>query len=47
MTVAALPDISAPADPEAAAQLRPLEELKPRFIFEQHSQGVLGQAKRE
>lgn len=45
MTVAALPEISAPADPAAAAPLRPLEELKPRFIFEQLSQGVLGQDK--
>ena len=43
MTVLTLPEIET-ASPQNAG-LRPLDELKPRFIFEQLSQGVLGQDK--
>lgn len=44
MTVLTLPESAAPAK-TAPAGLRPLDELKPRFVFDHLSQGVLGQDK--
>lgn len=44
MTVLTLPESAAPAK-TAPAGLRPLDELKPRFIFDHLAEGVLGQDK--
>lgn len=45
MTVLTLPEPAALAGTQPAASPRPLDELKPRFVFEHLAEGVLGQDK--